>query len=396
MRILYYTWDEIIKSDVLETFVKMGHEVKLFSYGLQSYIRDVGFLEKFEQELEAAGRSGRNYDFIFSCNFIPLISKIALRNKVPYACWIYDSPCLTMYSEMIYNPYNYMFHFDSSEVERIRKLGVSHIYHLPLAVNVDRVDNVIKQTTDVKREFINDGVAFMGNLYNHKVDFVEGIAGLPDYEKGYIKGIESAQLTMPGTDLIEELFNEDFYQRLMKYVSFSDEPEIFIKDIEMALDMIKTNISSMERINILSALSLKCNVSLYSGSECKGLPKVAKHGYIEYMHEMPVLFANSKVNLNITLRNIKSGIPLRVLDILGAGGFLLTNYCYDLSECMRDGEDYVTYIDSQDCCEKAVYYINHDAERQRIAANGNAKLRQMFSYDIQVSKMLGTLRKELS
>ena len=40
------------------------------------------------------------------------------------------------------------------------------------------------------------------------------------------------------------------------------------------------------------------------------------------------MFANSKVNLNITLRNIKTGIPLRALDIMGAGGFLLTNYCY--------------------------------------------------------------------
>lgn len=53
--------------------------------------------------------------------------------------------------------------------------------------------------------------------------FIESIAGLPDYEKGYMKSLELAQLTMPGTDLIEELFDDYYNQRLNRYVSFSKE-----------------------------------------------------------------------------------------------------------------------------------------------------------------------------
>lgn len=301
MRILYYTWNEIIKIDVIQTFIKMGYEVSSFEYELKSYIKDVEFLERLESELNRANQSGKGYDFIFSCNFIPLISKIALRNKMPYVCWIYDSPCMTMYSEMVFNPYNYMFHFDLSEVERVKKLGVSHIYHLPLAVNIERVNNVIKQARTVSWKYVNNGVAFMGNLYNDEVDFIESIAGLPDYEKGYMKSLELAQLTMPGTDLIEELFDDYYNQRLNRYVSFSKEKEFFIKDTELALNMIKKNISSMERINILEMLSSKCDVTLYSDSKKQCLPAVRKRGYIDYMKEMPVMFANSKVNLNITL-----------------------------------------------------------------------------------------------
>ena len=45
---------------------------------------------------------------------------------------------------------------------------------------------------------------------------------------------------------------------------------------------------------------------------------------------MPYVFRNSRINLNITLRSIKSGIPLRCMDIYGAGGFLLSNYQTDL------------------------------------------------------------------
>lgn len=128
MKILYYTWNEIIKNDICDAMKAYGHEVKLLSYEIKSYIKDIEFLNIVENELNNGRNCGKPYDFIFSCNFMPVISKIALRNKIPYVSWTYDSPCMTMYSEMIYNPYNFMFHFDSSEVERIRKSGVKHIY----------------------------------------------------------------------------------------------------------------------------------------------------------------------------------------------------------------------------------------------------------------------------
>ena len=209
MKILYYTWNEIIKNDICDAMKAYGHEVKLLSYEIKSYIKDIEFLNIVENELNNGRNCGKPYDFIFSCNFMPVISKIALRNKIPYVSWTYDSPCMTMYSEMIYNPYNFMFHFDSSEVERIRKSGVKHIYHLPLAVNVRRTDAQIRACADnVSPALINKGVAFMGNLYNNEPDFVESVAGLPDYEKGYINGIKLAQLTMPGSELLEEMFDD--------------------------------------------------------------------------------------------------------------------------------------------------------------------------------------------
>ena len=52
---------------------------------------------------------------------------------------------------------------------------------------------------------------------------------------------------------------------------------------------------------------------------------------------MPLVFQNSKINLNITLRSIKNGIPLRAIDIMGAGGFLLTNYQNDFGLHFTDG-----------------------------------------------------------
>lgn len=88
---------------------------------------------------------------------------------------------------------------------------------------------------------------------------------------------------------------------------------------------------------------------------------------------MPVMFANSRINLNITL-NIKTAIPLRALDIMGAGGFLLTNYCPELSEYMVDGTEFVSYSLMQGIAWKKRYImVQHEELRKRIADSGRKK-----------------------
>lgn len=61
-----------------------------------------------------------------------------------------------------------------------------------------------------------------------------------------------------------------------------------------------------------------------------------------------LLFKYSKINLNITLRSIRNGIPLSCNGYKGAGGFLLTNYQNDFAMHFVDGEDYVSYSDRED------------------------------------------------
>ena len=94
MKILYYTWNEIIKNDICDAMKAYGHEVKLLSYEIKSYIKDIEFLNIVENELNNGRNCGKPYDFIFSCNFMPVISKIALRNTIrffiPVHCFLFN------------------------------------------------------------------------------------------------------------------------------------------------------------------------------------------------------------------------------------------------------------------------------------------------------------------
>lgn len=111
-------------------------------------------------------------------------------------------------------------------------------------------------------------------------------------------------------------------------------------------------------------------------------------GTVHYLHEMPLVFHHSKINLNITLRSIQNGIPLRAMDIMGAGGFLLTNYQNDFNYHFIDGEDYVSFFTPTDMLDKIEYYLAHDKERQKIAESGWKKICNEHTYEKKLQEIL--------
>ena len=84
--------------------------------------------------------------------------------------------------------------------------------------------------------------------------------------------------------------------------------------------------ANIERTQILKRLSEIYQVKLYTKNPTPELPNVINMGSVDYYDMMPYVFKCSDINLNITLRSIKTGIPLRAMDIMGAGGFLMSNY----------------------------------------------------------------------
>ena len=103
---------------------------------------------------------------------------------------------------------------------------------------------------------------------------------------------------------------------------------------------------------------------------------------------MPLVFKQSRINLNISLRSIKSGIPLRAFDIMGSGGFLLSNYQEDFLENFTPGVDFEYYESEEDLLRKIDYYLTHEEERIAIAKNGHDKVAAAHTYRDRVREML--------
>ena len=91
----------------------------------------------------------------------------------------------------------------------------------------------------------------------------------------------------------------------------------------------------------LALLQNRCNVSLFSSDKDERLQKVVQPGYVDYYTQMPQVFKKSRINLNISLKLIQSGVPLRVFDVLASGGFLMTNFQPEIVEMFVPGEELV-------------------------------------------------------
>ena len=96
-------------------------------------------------------------------------------------------------------------------------------------------------------------------------------------------------------------------------------------------------ISSNERLSLLKAASEQYSLKLYTHQKCKELPNAEFMGTVDYYDTMPLIFQNSRINLNITLKSIQTGIPLRCMDIMGSGGFLLSNFQSDFLDYFVPG-----------------------------------------------------------
>ena len=127
---------------------------------------------------------------------------------------------------------------------------------------------------------------------------------------------------------------------------------------------------------------------MYTDSNSTELIRVNNIGSVDYHQDMPKVFHQSKINLNFTIRNIRSGIPLRVWDVLGAGGFLLTNFQAEIPQYFENGKDLVYFESIADMSRKADYYIIHEDERMQIAQNGYEKVKKYHSYESRLKQII--------
>lgn len=398
MHILMYRWKAYNYRDIEQTFLLLGHTVDNIEQELGSY--DVS--PEFERVIEEKIR-GTHYDMVFTVNYFPLISNVCERTGVKYVSWTCDNPLISMYHESVFHDCNYIFTFDKTNYLEFRGMGVKHIWYLPLAVDTERMDALLgvpekperrKAAQDPEMRKYRGDVAFVGSLYErNSYDKIKN--RLPEYLRGYFDAVMEAQLNISGANIVEPMLTTNILEQLQEYFqleksegSFSDLGLIFQTTV------LGFKIAEIERRRALIELSKHYRVNVYSNSDVSDLLRIQYCGSVDYWSEMPKVFRMSKINLNFTIPNIKSGIPLRIWDVLGCGGFLLTNYQAEIPYYFKEGEDLVCFDGLEDLCEKVGYYLEHEEERKRIAWNGYHKVREKHSYIERIHTILDTVAGE--
>lgn len=385
MKILIYRYGSICEPDVITGFQELGNEV----IEITAEIYNKNLLPSESVVILKDELFAHDYDFVFSINFFPFISEVCNIFHIRYICWTVDSPVMELYSESIKNPCNRIFLFDQAQYDEFAPKNPTCIFHLPLASNPARWDTVIRAASGSDIDRFSSTVSFVGSLYTEKCAY-DRLKNPPPYLAGYLDGIMAAQQKIYGYNFLEEVLTDDIVNTFRAHFpGFYTPPENFTRNDRAVLGQLylSTKISAAERVSVMKRLGSRYPLDLYTGSDTTGLP-VCNRGLAKTLTEMPLIFRHSKINLNITAKSIRLGLPLRIFDILGCGGFCLTNYQPELDTCFTAGEDLDYYTSEEELLEKTDYYLTHEKERIEIAQNGLATVQKRHNYPERLLQML--------
>lgn len=374
--------------DIPWALLEMGHTVDM----LEDYDFDPNNYDEIADTAFRKKLVSAKYDYVISYLFIPQISAVCEELSIDYISWTYDSPLAALYNTNIYNKHNYTFIFDKAEYAHLKERNIPHLYYLPMAANISRT-GALDITQEDELKYSSD-ISFVGNLYED--NFYNSLIHMfPEHLALELKTYLMQNLCKwntvkdwPRTSPAVTQFIMDSLHGA-SWNSFDMDKDIYFGQLFLV-----RKLAEMDRITVLNALAERYTVDLYTTSQSSHLEAVRTHAGVDYYSDMNKIFYLSRINLNITLPSIQTGLPQRIFDIMGSGGFVLTNYQKEIEDLFVIGKEIDVFHDLPELLEKTEYYLTHEKERLSIAMNGYMKVRDFHTYPHRIQEMLTVIERE--
>lgn len=330
-------------------------------------------------------------DCVISYLFIPMVSEITHSFGIPYISWTYDSPLTSLFCEELKNDNNYAFIFDRREYERLREFSPSTVFYLPMAANLSRIGAI--NLTDEEIDTYSSDISFIGNLYqtnsyNTYYSYLDELTQL-EFKHYLLTHMRDWNAVKPWPILSEHATDS-----IISTLNAQKWNTTNMSDNEfLGLLFLTRKLAEIDRVTILNALAEHHHVDLYtSDTHNPALLNVHCHDKVDYNTDMSKIFYCSRINLNITLPSIETGIPQRVFDIMACGGFCLSNYQEEMDDLFTIGKNIEAFHSTEELLDKTDYYLKHEEERLRIAINGYKLIKEKHTTQHRVRSMLEVLK----
>lgn len=390
MNILVIEDDSFEYLDVESIFLDMGYKVfKYKNNDIHKHMDDQLYKE-IEKLLDE-----HNISIVFSFNYYPIISYVLEKTEIKYISYVYDFPQISLYTCSVVFSCNYIFISDYAVYEELSSGGINTVYYLPISINIKKVNEVVENITNNinYNSLENIDVSYIGDKYKKEYNLYdklyERLYEEYDYVRGYIDSLVQAQSGIYGYFFLDKMLTDDVL-KILNYVY----PYEKDKDSIVGLDWIYSNlflaekVTEIDRINILKKLSDSYELSVFECDKYLDCLKINKYKLMDYNKEVLVIYNKSKINLNISKKSLLTGIPLKCIEIMGSGGFLLTNYQADLFRHFEAGVHFDYYTDEEDLMNKIEYYMEHEDERMMIAENARKIVAENHNLENYIKEIL--------
>ena len=390
MNMVFYRYNSIYEPDMIEAFRLAGLTVIEITEEMED--KEISNSRRAELVEKAIGEYTPL--FVYGINYYPIISEICRIKNVLYLSQTVDSPILSLFDKSLCNSTNRAFLFDRAQYELYSQFNKEGVFHLPLASAVGRFDKVIQTIDDEDRIKFSSDISFVGSTYREK-DPLLSLKGLSEETWRQIDElIEKCSLrygSYGASGLLDDQLVADIKKAAGEEFPLFNGPAKDTDRYVVSHRYIGSHLAVIERERTFNTLAEHFDIDLYTRSDTSTLRGVRVHPGIRTLDEMPKVFNLSKINLNITMRPIETGLPLRCFDILGCGGFLMTNYQEEIEDMFVIGEDLECYSSLDELVDKCGYYLSHEEERAAIAKKGYEKVKASHTHIHRMNVMLKKL-----
>lgn len=372
----YYTVKRIMMA-----FSELGHRVAVKNY----FTPDDKYRDEKLEKMIAKDIDLEAPDFVFTVNYSPILSKVCHEKNVVYASWTYDTPMDLPGTDTMDNPNNYIFIFDHGEYVKYKNMGLDTVYYLPLASDFYRFfdSEFEKNAFENSPKYLYD-VSFIGNLYKSTYPYLKDRLG--QYNIGFTEGIMTAQREIYGCYFVLDMLKD----KTREVQSINNETGLQLMPEQLSYSL-AAYMTYLDRLSLLALISKRFKTALVTENitkeELNMMPELLVLSKMDYYSEMPLLFFNSRININPPFRAVWSAIPQRALDIMSSGGFLLSGYTAELAYYFENEKELVLYDSIEDAVSKADFYLKHDELRERIKKAGYEKVKSEFRYEDRIVSM---------
>lgn len=381
MKILYVHGNYVTR-EIAEAMYRIGHDVEIYPKPEDSAVLKDEIVEEVADYVRE-----KQITHIVSVHLIYNLAMAAYKTGIKYLVIVWDAPYYKLYSPFGRMDNCYFSVFDKVDYQRFVRDGIPHVYYQPLAI-----DRRSAQRSSVrKRNFLHD-ISFIGSLYDENF-YDEYVRTMPEIFREFFDSIfEEAAFRWDGIDRICGKTGREVLEYLKtKCPGFELYNVWDVEDIKyFEAYYLARKLANIERISILNLLAQEYEVALYTTSQkdIRKLSGIQVYPSVHAREEAPAIFNSSRINLNITLHSIEGGTPQRVLDIMEAGGFVLSTYCPETTELFEEDKEIVMFKSPEELIEKVGFYLSHEEERQRIAAAGHEKVLRCYTHDIKMKKFI--------
>ncbi|MDE5933543.1 MAG: glycosyltransferase [Lachnospiraceae bacterium] len=389
MRILFVMSEQQQNASIMCALDRMGHEVGQYPAAAES-IGVVGEGELAKKQFMTFLENSR-LDFVISNVFVFGIAQATFELGIKYAVYGMDSPMYETYLPVFPRYDNcYLFYFDKKEWQMAKQQGYTNVYYLPLAADVSWAGNLVITEEEIKK--CSCDMSFVGGLYSDNL-YDQYIGRFPgEVQQIFTEMMEKSAFQWDGQDRLGAFMTPE----LAAFVQ-SRCPELYTRPYELSNEyylkecLFARKLTHIERTLLMELLAERYDLHLYTRNDEIVPEGIRRFPQISQMVGGFKVFYSSKINLNITMRSIESGIPARIFDIMSVGGFVLSNYQEEIPELFEEGKEIVTFRTPEELIEKADYYLKHEKERMEIGINGYKKVKKCYTYEHQLNKIISIL-----